>query len=102
MSADASVRSKTPYVSRLASFVLALAAVLLLFAGAASADAATLNVETAGSDAGDCTSSACATLQYALNQADSGDTIQVGAGTFTSGAPVSVTNGVTISGVGAG
>lgn len=42
-------------------------------------------VETGGSDSGSCTSliTACETVSYALAQADSGDIIRIGSGTFT-------------------
>jgi hypothetical protein len=60
-------------------------ALVLSLCGAAEATAATRFVEKTGSDASDCTNAAapCATVGYAVGQAGEGDTIQVGAGTFT-------------------
>ena len=67
-------------------FVIAglLAALALLTGGAATSAAATLGVTTGGADTGDCQDSPCLTIQYAVNQAQQGDTIDVGAGTFGS------------------
>jgi hypothetical protein len=39
-------------------------------------------VSTLGTDTGDCSSSACATIEYAWSQASPGDTVSIGAGTF--------------------
>jgi hypothetical protein len=50
------------------------------------AAAATLQVDAAtGTDSGDCTSSPCATISYALTQASAGDLIQVANGTYNLG-----------------
>jgi|GEM_PF-6586356 len=67
------------------SRLAALLVFALVLAGAAEADAATRFVEKSGSDSSDCTNSAapCATVGYAVGQAGEGDTIQIGAGTFT-------------------
>jgi len=55
---------------------------LLLGGGIFRAEAATLLVATSGSNSGNCQSSACLTMTYALTQAAAGDTISLGAGTF--------------------
>ncbi len=67
------------------SRLAALLVFALVLGGAAEADAATRFVEKTGSDSSDCTNSAapCATVGYAVGQAGEGDTIQIGAGTFT-------------------
>lgn len=57
--------------------------VLLLFIVPAASSAATRNVATGGTDSGDCASSSCATIAYAMSQAVSGDTIAIAAGTYT-------------------
>ncbi len=58
-------------------------------------------VETGGSNTNDCLSvpEACATLQAAVNRANSGDTVIVGDGTFVGGANV-VGKNITIKGRG--
>jgi Fibronectin type III domain len=66
-----------------------------------AAAAATLHVATGGTDTGNCQTSACATLSYALDQAPSGATIDVGSGTFTDHELLPV-QPVTIVGAGAG
>ncbi|MBI4786750.1 MAG: DUF11 domain-containing protein [Chloroflexi bacterium] len=66
---------------------LALGLVLLLLAPSASrADATpTHYVAPTGADSGDCgdSNNPCRTVQYALDQAGSGDTVKVAAGTYT-------------------
>ena len=59
-------------------------------------------VATTGTDAGDCTSSgsSCATIQYAVNQADAGDSIDVAAGTYSE--VVNITKSVALKGAQAG
>ena len=79
----------------------ALASVSIAFVPSTAAAApATLNVETDGTDSGDCVSSACATIQYAVNQATAGDTIEVGPGTFAEA--VTVSKEVSLRGANAG
>ena len=72
-----------------------------------TAHGADLYVETSGADTTDCLSSAtpCGTLDHALSQASSGDTVFVGAGIYSSTAssyPMSVPAGVNIQGAGTG
>ncbi|MGE5233033.1 MAG: hypothetical protein ACM3OB_02895, partial [Acidobacteriota bacterium] len=59
-----------------------LLALGMLLLGGFRAEAATLLVATSGTDSGNCQSSACLTMTYALTQAAAGDTISLGAGTF--------------------
>ncbi|HVM95695.1 MAG TPA: hypothetical protein VMT89_04870, partial [Candidatus Acidoferrales bacterium] len=78
---------------------------LMLFGGAlgfaASSVAATVRqVSTAGTDSGDCSSSACLTISYAVGQAVAGDTVSVGAGTYTEN--VTITKSLTMQGAQAG
>lgn len=61
---------------------VALVAICLLGLAASSAAATDRDVTTTGTDTGDCSSSACATIAYAVGQAVSGDRIVIGAGTF--------------------
>src|SRR5690554_328998 len=62
----------------------------------------TLLVDPAGTDAGDCTESPCSSITYALTQAQSGDTIVLAAGTYSSSTetfPLTITDSsVTIRG----
>jgi nitrous oxidase accessory protein NosD len=79
------------------SVVAVAAAATLGWAGtvpAGAATSATLTVATTGSDTGSCTSSACATLGYALTQAAPGDTITVQPGTYKVTADPSGTSNV--------
>jgi hypothetical protein len=65
--------------------------------------ASTRMVSTTGSDSGDCTASAYATISYALSQSalTGGDTISVAAGTYTTSSEISIDRSITISGAGA-
>jgi parallel beta-helix repeat protein len=63
-----------------------------------SAFAAVRLVDVSGVDSGDCSSSPCATVNYAISQATAGDTISVGAGTYAEA--VVVNKAVTITGAG--
>ena len=68
------------------------------------ATASTRYVDDDGSaNSGDCTSPSapCATIQYAVDQAVAGDSIELAAGTFTPGAVIDKPN-LTITGAGAG
>ena len=62
--------------------VLALAVTCFLLLTGQAAAAATRLVSPPGSDSGDCVASPCATIGYAVSQADPGDTISVAAGTY--------------------
>lgn len=66
-------------------YVVALAAacLLALTGQAAGTSAATRLVSPSGTDTGDCVASPCATIGYAVSQANAGDTISVAAGTYT-------------------
>jgi parallel beta-helix repeat protein len=56
---------------------------LVVFTGqAAASDDATRLVSPAGSDSGDCVDSPCATIGFAVSQAEADDTISVRAGTY--------------------
>jgi parallel beta-helix repeat protein len=66
-----------------AGVALASAALLALAQVAVvAASESTRWVSPTGTDAGNCTVSACLTINYAINQASAGDTISVGAGTY--------------------
>ena len=55
---------------------------LLSLSAAAASSAATRNVAVTGNDVGDCVAAPCQTIEYAVDQADPGDTVAVAAGTF--------------------
>lgn len=59
-------------------------------------------VSTTGTDINDCSTSACATLTYALLKSAAGDLISVAAGTYSSTGftELVVTSGITITGAG--
>lgn len=59
-----------------------LLAGLTLFAPGAAAAGTTRLVSTTGTDTGDCSSAPCATLQYAVGQANPGDTVSVAKGAY--------------------
>jgi parallel beta-helix repeat protein len=66
-----------------------------LLAQPAGAVTVTLTVATTGTDTGNCVSSSCATLGYALSQAAAGDTIVLQPGTYMASAdPASTSNTV--------
>ena len=74
----------------------------LLFLGAARAEAAnTLQVAPAGTDIGNCVGAACKTIQYAVGQAATEDTIEVAAGNYAEQVTITVP-GLTIAGNPAG
>ena len=59
-----------------------LVCALLLTTATASA-AAVRKVEPSGADTGDCTATACKTVQYAADEGDAGDMVEIAAGTYT-------------------
>lgn len=63
------------------SSVIALAIVAVLLLPAAAA-ATVRKVEPAGSDSSDCDVVACKTVQYTVDQAETGDTVEIAAGTY--------------------
>jgi parallel beta-helix repeat protein len=61
----------------------AMAAIVVATAGSAlAASSATRFVSTSGTDAGDCTAAPCRTIGYAVGQANAGDTVSIGTGTY--------------------
>src|SRR3954447_10171140 len=84
---------------RARSWLAALAA-LLVAAPMAHAEATTWFVASGGSDGADCATAAtaCATVSGAIAKAADGDTIAIGAGTFT--APVDTARQLTLAGAG--
>lgn len=79
----------------------AFAAVLVLvLLGAASSAASAANryVATAGTDAGDCVTTPCATLHYAQEQVQPGDTVHFAAGVYPIGSASLAANDVTYEG----
>lgn len=67
----------------------------------AAAIPATLHVGPGGADSGNCMAAPCATIQYAVDQAVAGDTVEVAAGTYDE-PQVIVDKPVTLQGAGAG
>lgn len=77
--------SKNNYLKK--SFMVMTSMIMLLLLGmipsSASATGATRYVAPSGSNTGNCASIPCRTLQYAVDQSASGDTILVAEGTYT-------------------
>jgi hypothetical protein len=73
-----------------------LATVGLLWAPGAQA-AATRQVSPSGTDSGDCVAAACATVQYAVEQAQTGDTVSVAAGDYDEEVTIAIP-GLTLAG----
>lgn len=74
-----------------------------LTAFVADVSGATRYVATAangGADTGNCTVTPCLTCDYAFNQAATGDTISIGAGTFTGETGLDLSKSVTFQGAG--
>src|SRR3954447_6887476 len=78
----------------------ALLVSLLALTAPASAATSVRQVANGGSDTGDCTAAACATIGYAVGQAANGDVIKVAAGTYNE--EVAVTKRVSLEGAKAG
>ncbi len=72
-------------ISILTILILPVSALPVSADYSAETNASTRYVATSGTDSGTCTDSAtpCRTIQYAINQSASGDTIKVAAGTYT-------------------
>ena len=81
--------------------VIVLAGMAAIGAAPVGAATATLYVATSGTNSGNCQTTACATIGYALTQGAAGDTISVGPGTFDESQLV-LTYPVTIEGTGSG
>jgi parallel beta-helix repeat protein len=81
-----------------ASLVL-FAALALTGSTAFGASKSTRYVSTTGSDSGDCTTSPCKTIGYAVGQANAGDSVSVAAGTYVES--VLVTKQLSLVGQGA-
>jgi len=73
-----------------------LSVAVATLAATAAASATTRYVSASGADTGNCSSSPCRTIQYAVNQSGSGDTINVSSGTYAE--TVSVTKQLTLIG----
>jgi hypothetical protein len=86
----------------LAWALTAMAAVAVTAPGRSNAvlgaTAAARFVSPGGSDTGDCTQAACATIQYAVNASSPGDTVQVDVGTYVE--DVTVDKAITLQGAG--
>ena len=84
---------------RICLALVCAAAVVAVAAGGASAAGIIRHVSTGGTDAGNCVSSPCRTIGYAVGQANPGDTVSVAAGTYAES--VLVQKRLTLSGNGA-
>lgn len=73
---------------------------IALMPDTAAAAPVTLEVAEGGSDSGACVTSACATIQYAVDQAAAGDTVSVGPGAYAEN--VVVETGIALRGPEAG
>jgi nitrous oxidase accessory protein NosD len=80
----------------LAVTAVVAAMTIALVPGTAAAAPMTLQVAAGGTDSGTCLTSACATIQYAVDQAAAGDTVNVGPGTYVEN--VAVHTGIALRG----
>lgn len=78
--------------------LLVCVGVLAFTAGPAFGGGTTRLVATTGTDSGNCASSPCRTIGYAVGQANAGDTVSVGAGTYAES--VTVTKDLSLVGHG--
>ena len=73
----------TPWRVWPVALVVSVGTVALVTSSSAGAASGTVRkVATTGTDTGSCTKSPCATIEYAINQANAGDTVKVAAGTY--------------------
>jgi hypothetical protein len=87
--------------ARALMLALALPAMVLVSSPPGVAFATTVRrVAITGADTGDCSVTACRTIGYAISQSVSGDTIEIGAGTYPE--HVVVDRSITLQGAGAG
>src|SRR5438874_3099930 len=84
---------------RICLAIVCAAAFAAVAAGGASAAGSIRHVSPAGTDAGNCVSSPCRTIGYAVGQASPGDTVSVAAGNYAES--VLVQKRLTLSGNGA-
>jgi parallel beta-helix repeat protein len=76
---------------RLYLAIVCSAFIALVLTSAAGAAGATRSVAPTGTDVGDCTSSPCRTISYAVGQANPGDTVSVASGTYAESVSVTKT-----------
>ncbi len=73
----------TPWRVWPVALLVSFGTVALVTSSSAGAASGTVRkVATTGKDTGNCTKSPCATIEYAINQASAGDTVDVAAGTY--------------------
>lgn len=80
----------------------AIALIVFLAISVSGAGAATLQGANTGTDSGNCQTTSCATIGYAVGQSVNDDTIQVEAGNYVVTSVITVNKAVTISGAQAG
>src|ERR1043166_160076 len=91
------------YMLFIAIGLLAIASLFGVNRKASATSGTTRYVANGGSDVGDCSSSSCATIQYAVNQSMAGDAISVGGGAFSENISIPLAlSGLTLNGAQAG